>query len=270
MAQSEYGEVDVTDQPKGNPDYTVPALKKGLMILELFSSRQRVLTLSEMSERLSLSTSSIYRTVVTLVEMNYLKKAGRNAYELGAGVLSRGFSYLASRDILSMAAPYLDELRDETSASCHLAIREGIEAIYIYRAASPQIMMVNVPVGTRFSCHTVAIGRALLSGLDDDALRKLYAGIALDGHADTGPNSLPQLLVAVTRVRETGISISRSDFSTAIATPIKDYSGKVVAAINVSVPDYLLETPGVREHLTSCVVKNARDVSIAMGWPGDE
>ena len=161
----------MVDGQKTNMDYTVPALKKGLQILEMFSVRQRVLTIGEVAERLEVSTSAIYRTIVTLTEMHYLKKAGRNAYELGPMVLSRGFCYLASRDILNTAATHLDELRDETSASCHLAIREGIEAIYIYRAASPQVMMVNVPVGTRFPCHTVAIGRALLCGLNDASLR---------------------------------------------------------------------------------------------------
>jgi DNA-binding IclR family transcriptional regulator len=248
-------------------DYMVPALKKGLQILESFSVRQRVLTIAELAERLELSTSAIYRTIVTLTEMHYLKKAGRNAYELGPMVLSRGFCYLASRDILNTAATHLDELRDETSASCHLAIREGIEAIYIYRAASPQIMMVNVPVGTRFPCHTVAIGRALLCGISDENLRKRYSGIPLDGHAGGGINSLPQLLVAVDEVRRTGISVSRSDYSTAIATPVRDYTGNVVAAINVSAPDFLLESPGVRKHLTGCLMGTARTISTGMGWP---
>ena len=256
-------------QQKGNTDYMVPALKKGLQILELFSVRQRVLTIGELAERLEVSTSAIYRTVVTLTEMHYLKKAGRNAYELGPMVLSRGFCYLASRDILNMAAAHLDELRDETSASCHLAIREGVEAIYIYRAASPQIMMVNVPVGTRFPCHTVAIGRALLCGLNDETLRKRYSGVPLDGYASGGINSLPQLLVAVAEIRRTGISVSGSDYSTAIATPVRDYTGNVVAAINVSAPDFIIETPGVREHLTGCLIRTGRTISTGMGWPED-
>lgn len=262
-------EVVVVDQQKGNPDYMVPALKKGLQILEMYSSRERVLTIAEIADRLNVSPSAIYRTVVTLTEMRYLKKADRNLYELGSMVLSRGFCYLASRDVLNTAAPCLDELRDETSASCHLAIREGLEVIYILRATSPQLMMVNVPVGTRFPCHSVAIGRALLSGLGDDILHQLYSGVALDGHADDGINSLPQLLVAVARVRENGISISGSDFSTAIATPLKDYTGSVVAAINISVPDFIMKTPGVREHLTACLMKTARTISTALGWPGD-
>jgi DNA-binding IclR family transcriptional regulator len=254
---------------KTNADYMVPALKKGLQILELFSARQRVLTIGELADRLDVSTSAIYRTVVTLTEMNYLKKTDRNAYELGPGVLSRGFCYLASRDILNAAAAPLDELRDETSASCHLAIREGIEAIYIYRAASPQIMMVNVPVGTRFPCHTVAIGRALLCGLNDESLRKRYSGVHLDGYARCEINSLPKLLVAVADVRRTGVSVSASDFSTAIAAPVRDYTGSVVAAINVSAPDFIIETPDVREHLTACLMRTARTISTGMGWPED-
>ena len=257
----------MVDQQKTNMDYMVPALKKGLQILESFSARKRVLTIAELAEQLDVSTSAIYRSVVTLTEMHYLKKAGRNAYELGPMVLSRGFCYLASRDILNTAATHLDELRDETSASCHLAIREGIEAIYIYRAASPQIMMVNVPVGTRFPCHTVAIGRALLCGLSDASLRLRYSGVHLDGYASGGINSLPQLLVAVADVRRTGVSVSGSDFSTAIATPVNDYTGNVLAAINVSVPDFIIETPGVREHLIACLKKTARTISIGMGWP---
>lgn len=140
-----------------NTDYTVPALKKGLQILESFSVQQRVLTIGELAERLEVSTSAIYRTIVTLTEMHYLKKAGRNAYELGPMVLSRGFCYLASRDILNTAATYLDELRD--------------------------------------------------------------------------------------------------------------YTGHVVAAINVSVPDFIVETPGVRDHLIACLVNTARTISTGMGWP---
>ena len=100
-------------------------------------------------------------------------------------------------------------------------------------------------------------------------LRRLYAGIALDGSADRGVNSLPQLLVAIARVRESGISTSGSDFSTAIAAPLRDYSGKVVAAINVSVPDFTLETQGAQEQLTACLVRTAGNTSAALGWSAD-
>lgn len=245
--------------------YTVPALKRGLQILEMFSVNDQVLTINDFAERLGVSASSIYRTVVTLTEMNYLKKVGRNSYELGAMVLSNGFCYLSSREIVQVAAPYLLELRDETSASCHLAIREGLEAVYLYRARSPQIMAVNVPIGSRYLCHTVAIGRSLLTGLSDEVLNKLYAGIALDGFSPTAPRSLLQLRMKIVREREQGFSVNQSDFSTAISTPVINFACQVIAAINVSVPDFIIEDPAVRQRLTVSLIETARKISAEFG-----
>ena len=178
---------------KTNDNYLVPALKRGLQILDMFSGKIRVLTINDFAERLGVSSSSIYRTVVTLTELNYLKKIKRNSYELGPMVLSNGFIYLAAREIVQVAAPYILELRDESSSSCHLAIREGLQAIYLYRAPSPQKLSVNVPIGSRFPCHTVAAGRSLLTGLRDVQITDLFSGVALDRSIPPAPTSLPLL-----------------------------------------------------------------------------
>ncbi|MCP4118647.1 MAG: IclR family transcriptional regulator [Desulfobacteraceae bacterium] len=253
-------------KPNNHATYIVPALKKGLEIVEMFSARNRVLTIDDFAKNLGVSVSSIYRTVVTLTEMHYLKKVGKKSYELGPKVLFNGFSYLHQRDIVQVAAAHLHALRDETSASCHLAIREGLETIYLYRAQSHQIMSVNIPVGTRFPCHTVAMGRAILTGLKDEALSRLYSGIPLDGiSSSVKPLSLPQLRMMVARDKEQGYSINRSDFSTAIATPVVNFAGHVKAAINVSVPDFVINNRDVQDRLTASLVRTAGQISVEMG-----
>ncbi len=252
-------------ETKNTEAYIVPALKKGLKVLEMFSKDTRVLTINDIAERLGVSTSSIYRIVVTLTDMQYLKKVGRNYYELGPMVLSNGFCYLSSRDIVQVAAPYLSDLRDETSASCHLAIRENLEAIYIYQAQSPQLMAVNVRIGTRFPCHTVAIGRALLFDLSDEALNSLYAGVAFDASYPPGPKSLPKLRMLLAKEREQGYCENRSHHSTAIATPIRNYASQVIAAINVSAPDFVIEDADVKERLIVRLKKTAKAISAEVG-----
>lgn len=248
-----------------NESYVVPALKKGLQILEMFSEENQILTINDFAENLGASTSSIYRTVVTLTEMNYLNKIERNSYQLGPMVLSNGFIYLASREIVQIAAPYLLDLRDESSASCHLAIRDGVQAIYLYRAPSPQKLMVNVPIGSRFHCHAVAAGRSLLTGLTDEQLTDLFAGFALDRSAPPAPTSLPQLRQVISEDRERGFSLNRSDFATAIAVPVKNYAGQVVAAINVSAPDTLMGEESVRISLTELLTRTADKISFELG-----
>lgn len=250
---------------KNSESYVVPALKRGLQILEMFSAQNRVLSINDLAKGLEMSSSATYRTVVTLTELGYLKKVGKNSYELGQMVLSNGFCYLASREIVEVTAPYLHDLRDKTSSACHLAIREGIHAIYIYRVPSPQRMAVNVPIGSRFLCHTSAMGRALLTGLGEGQLVELFSGVSLEGYAPPAPTSLPQLLQVVSEDRQQGFSINRSDFATAIAAPINNFADEVVAAINVSGPDTLMGQESVRRSMTSLLLETARKISAEVG-----
>lgn len=249
--------------------YIVPALQKALRLLELFSADRRTLTVTDFATHLGVSASSIYRIVYTLTEMGYLTKTGRNTYELGSQVISRGFSYLAGREILQIAVPYINRLRDDTSMSSHMAIRDGSEAVYIYRALAPQRVSVNVPVGSRFPCHTIAIGRMLLTGLGDEDLSTLYKGMRIDGYPAPAPQTLLELKERVATDRNTGWALDYSDFSTAIAAPIRDYVGQVVAAINVSGPDTVMYAEGVQDSLRTALLKTATAISAELGWrPG--
>lgn len=253
-------------QERDPAPYIVPALQKALRLLEMFSADRRTLTVADFATSLGVSASSIYRIVFTLTEMGYLHKTGRNTYELGPQVISRGFSYLAAREILQIAVPYVNRLRDDTSMSSHLAIREGTEAIYIYRALAPQRVSVNVPVGSRFPCHTIAMGRMLLTALNDDELATLYQGVRIDGYPAPTPQTLLELKERTAADRAAGWALDYSDHSTAIAAPIRDYVGQVVAAINVSGPDTVMYADGVQDVLRAALLKTAHAISRELGW----
>lgn len=241
-------------------DYTVPALQRGLTILEMFDSQRRTLTQVEMAEAIGVTPTSLYRIVQTLTSMGYLNKVGANTYELGSQVVSRGFSYLASREIVEIAASYITQLRNSTSLSSHLAIREGTQSLYVFRALALQRVSVNVPVGTRFPCHTTAMGRALLIGMSADELKALYQGERLDGYPEPAPRTLPELIAMCDRERAQGWSMHYSDYSTAIAVPLRNFAGEVIAAINVSGPDVIMHKQGVQDELINVLISTAKDI----------
>jgi len=246
-------------------DYTVPALFRGLTILEMFNSRERVLTVQDFADRLGVSVSSIYRIVTTLTEMNYLDKVARNTYQLGPQVISNGFSYLASRDIVDIAMPHLNALRNRVSMSCHLGIREGQEAVYIYRSFASQRLSVNVPTGTRIPCHCSAMGRVLLTGLTDDELENLYQHTRLDGYAIAAPRTLPELKQTIQQDAMQGWVEHRSDFATAIATSLRNHHNQIVAAINVSGPDALMADEYQKEIVRHALLGTAQRISFELG-----
>lgn len=254
------------ETPERDTDYRVPALQRGLTILGLFNARERVLAMTDMAERLDVSTSALYRIVQTLVDMGYLQKVGRNAFELGPQVIRDGFAYLASRDIVEVAMPQLNALRDCTSLSCHLSIREHTDSLYLYRAFAPQRLTVNIPIGTRLPCHGTALGRVLLTALDDAGLRLLYQHLRLDDYPPPAPRTLPELQALIARDRERGWVLHRSDYSTAIATGIRDHNGQVVAAINLSGPDAVMDGPEAQATFLQALFQCAAAISAQLGY----
>lgn len=246
-------------------DYTVPALYKGLRILEMFDSNCRALSQVEMAERLGVSTSSIYRIVQTLTSMGYLNKIGTNTYALGTQVVSRGFSYLASREIVEVAAPFITRLRDSTSLSSHVGVRDGTEVLYVFRALALQRVSVNVPVGTRFPLHTTAMGRALLMGMAPAELQSLFQGQRLDGYPRPAPQTMPELIALCEKERAQGWTRHYSDHSTALAVPIRNFTGQVIAAINISGPDPVMNAEGVMETLLSELKQTVTEIMRQVG-----
>lgn len=246
-------------------DYMVPALQRGLSILQMFNARERTLASNEIAERLGVSVSAIYRILHTLDEMGYLRKIAKNTWELGPQVVSAGFSYLASRDLVDLALPHLNALRDRTSLSCHLTIREHTDSLYLYRAFAAQRLSVNIPIGTRIPCHCSAMGRMLLSGLTPPVLDALYQHVRLDDYPPPAPKTLPELQQLIGEDRERGWVLHRSDYSTAIATGIRNHLGEVVAAINLSGPEAVMDSAESQARFREALLLTAARISAELG-----
>lgn len=242
-------------------EYHVPALSRGLQIIEMFDKDNRVLNTQDFADFLGVSASSTYRIVQTLLDMGYLKKVTRNAYELGPQVVSRGFAFLAGQNLVDITSPHLNELRDNASISCHLGIRDGLETVYIYRAQASQRLSVNIPLGSRLPCHTNAMGRVLLQQLSDIELNAMYQTLQLDLYPGPHPQSLPELKKLLKIEWEQGFSSNRSDNATAIAAPIKNYLGKTIAAINVSGADQVMNNQEQFEAAKEQLLQTAHAIS---------
>ncbi|WP_312934235.1 IclR family transcriptional regulator [Pseudomonas sp.] len=254
--------------PVKDADYSVPALARGLTVLGLFNANTRSLNMQEIAERLGLSTSALYRILFTLTDMGYLNKQ-HSQYALGPRVISDGFSYLASRDIVDVAMPHLNQLRDRTSLSCHLSVRENTQSLYVYRAFAAQRLSVNIPIGTRIACHCTAIGRMLLTGLAHAELAALYQHIRLDDYPPPAPRTKLELHDMIEADRTRGWVLHRSDYSTAIAMAIKDHRGQVTAAINLSGPDAVMDPEGAIEKFQALLHDCSAGISADLGYVDD-
>ncbi|MHA6346595.1 IclR family transcriptional regulator [Roseivivax sp. CAU 1761] len=218
------------------PDYRSNSLLRGLSILECFDHRRPEMSLTEIAEAISVTSSAAYRFVVTLEREGYLTRQ-ENRYRLAPRVMDLGYRYLASLDVYDLARLPAEALRNETGFTVHVAVLDGTEIIYVHRALSDRSMVSNVPVGTRLPAFSTTMGRVLLSDLDEDELERRFDGYAFERMSPAAPRSLAELKPLLKADRARGYVAQSSHLATgtcSVAAPLVSRHGRYVAAMNLS------------------------------------
>ena len=250
---------------------TVPGLERGLKLLRLFRRTRPSITPPEIAHELKIPRSTVHRLLQTLEEMEFLRRSdGGGAYTLGPAVLSIGFEYLSSLDIVQLSNPILSQLRDKTQCSAHLAVLQGTEIVYLSRHASPHAVSSNVSVGTRLPAHASVMGRVLLADLGSPALHALYKDKPLQRFTPKTPTTIASLERLLLEDRRLGYVIGSSYYErgvTSVGAPIRDHTGKVIAAINVAIVDTLVDESAVYGKITAETCAAAASISAMVGAP---
>lgn len=250
------------------PRYNVPGLERGLRILQLFDRTRKVLSAAEMARALQIPRSTAFRIAQTLEHLGFLVRENE-AYRIGPAVLRMGFEYIASLEFTELARPIVERLRDDTGFSAQLVIRDGREVVVVLKAAAQSAFASNVNVGTRMPAHATILGRVLLTGVGDRALAALYPAASLPKVSAKSPRSLAELKRLVNEDRARGYAVSESFFEqgiSAVAAPVRDGAGHVVAAISITAQRPSLEPGELRERLIKQVLRAARDLSYQLNY----
>jgi IclR family pca regulon transcriptional regulator len=258
---------DRSDRASNHDTYMVPGLERGLRVLFMLANERAELSLTQIADRLGVPRSSVFRICYTLEQLGLLTRSPAG-YGLGPRILSLGFDYLSSLDIVEIARPELIALRDDTGASSHLGVLSGTEVVYIAQVPSHRQLASRVAVGSRFPAHAMSMGRLLLSSLTDAELDTLYAGLHLEQFTTETPATLDELKRRIASERRRGYVLSRSSFEqgiVAVAAPVLDSDDKVVAAINISGPSASLDTGALEGVYKDRVCEAAQRISLQLG-----
>lgn len=190
-------------------DDFVQSLARGLAVIRAFDADHPELTLSEVARRAELPRAAARRFLRTLHHLGYVHSDDK-VFRLTPRVLELGFSYLSALSLPEIAQPHLERLSHELDESVSAAVLDGDDIVYVARVATRRIMSVGITIGTRFPARQTSMGRVLLAAADaDHAPEVRAAGWAL-----------------VDQELEPGLR--------AVAAPVRDRTGEVVAAVNVS------------------------------------
>jgi DNA-binding IclR family transcriptional regulator len=256
---------DADNERNGAPRYAVPALEKGLDVLELLARSPISLSMSAVAGELGRTVGEIYRIMQCLESRAYLQRDPESdRYRLSMKLFKLAHSRAPTKALVSAAAPVMDQIAAATMQSCHLAVLDELQVLVVAQVNSPSPMHYSVRLGAHFPVWETSSGLVLLAHQPDELRREMIDQIM----AVQSAVSRRELTSRCAAALRTGCEVRASAVVsgvTNITHPIFNHHGKVVA---------VLTTPFLPQvHLSVTVggatmkLKNAAaEISNALGY----
>jgi len=216
-------------------DY-VEALARGLSVMKAFREQSDRLTLSDVARLTGLSRASVRRSLLTLGALGYVESSGRY-FSLSPRVLTLAQAYLSSSPVPRVAQSFLEKASETLGESCSLSILHNDEVIYIARSAKKRIGSLHRDVGTHLPAHCTSMGRVLLAAIPESELESFLANAKLESFTRYTIVDPAELRAVLEKVKRSNYSLVDQELEIdlrALAIPILNASGRVIAAMNIS------------------------------------
>jgi DNA-binding IclR family transcriptional regulator len=211
---------------------------RALDLLGAFDGEHRSLTLSALARRAGMPLATAHRLVGELHRWGALARRPTGEYVIGRRLWDLGLLAPVQSGLRQAASPFLHDLYGATLATVHLAVRDGVEVLYIDRLAGHVSVPVVSEIGSRLPMHATGVGKVLLAYAAEDVRAEVLARplARVTAYTITQP---ARLLEQLRRVRQDGYATTGEEMSLgacSVAVPVKA-GDEVVAALGIVVPD---------------------------------
>ncbi|PRY09072.1 IclR family transcriptional regulator [Kineococcus rhizosphaerae] len=236
-----------------------------LDLLSTFTRENPSMRLGELADAAGLPLTTTHRIVADLLACGALERDASGALHIGLRLWEIGSLAPRGHTLREVALPYLEDLYVATRENVQLAVREGLESVFVERLTGRTAVTVMTRVGARFALTSTGVGRALLAhapaAVQEEALARPVT--RWTEHTETDPVRLRAVLA---EVRRTGVAVSDrevTDDAVSVAAPVRGPDGEVVAAVSLVVRSGTVSTAA----LVPAVRAAALGVSRSLGAP---
>lgn len=247
---------------------TTQTVQRIATILRAFTKMENDLGVMEISRETSLHKSTTSRLLSALLQEGFVEKSpDTGKYRLGLGLVNLAGMVLERQDLRQAAQGYIRSLAEITQETINISILDGEASINIETIRSPKSIRYAGQLGRRTPLHCTSTGKVQLTYMTPEQRHAILSQplIAYTQHTITDPVALR---VALAEVCDRGYAISNEEFEqglVAIAAPIYDRTGDVLAALSISGPTYRMDSNTLQQYNIQ-LKEAAEDISRALGY----
>ena len=243
-------------------------MANSIRLLTSFSGVEDELGITMLSNRLRLAKSTVHRLAATLTSAGFLEQNGDTGkYRLGMALFELGALVRRRMDVANQGRPKLRELLEKTGETVQMGIVDHLSVLYVYEMESPRAIRMAAAVGARAPLHCTAVGKVLLAYQPQEFVeRVLEAGLTPYTPRTVVKREAVLAMLSEVRSREHAVDDEESESGLrAVAAPIRNHTGAVVAAVGVAAPVQRMNKK-VMQTCVPTVIDTASAVSGRLGY----
>lgn len=250
-------------------DSKIQSVARALHIIDTLAETRGELALNEIAARLSLAKSTVHGLISTLRDFGYIEQSTfTGKYKLGLRLFEVGQIVAQGWEVRAIAAPFINKLVDELCETIHLVVLDKMEVLYIDKRESGQSLRIVSQIGMRLPAHCTGVGKVLMAHLSPEERAELIRKKGLPSFTRNTLTDEKVLEVELARIRAQGYAIDNEEIMDSlrcVGAPIRDQTGKVIAAISLSGPVSHLKGEWL-ETTIKRIVETAEEISSGLGY----
>ncbi len=246
------------------------SVAKALQIIEIMAAASGPMRLQDVSAKLGLPASTVLRFLGTLTQFSYVvQDPGTLQYSLTMKFCRLGHLVRSQVRLVDVVRPFLVRFSEEFRESASLAVEEEQSVLYIDYVDGPDHMLQTLQrIGKVAPLHNTGVGKILLLGYSDDSLDRLIKMRGLEASTRNTITDKVSLVKELHKIERQGYAIDNEECEAGVkcvAAPIKDYTGKIIAAVSTSGPISRMTPPRISE-IKEGITRMAREITRTLGF----
>jgi DNA-binding IclR family transcriptional regulator len=242
-----------------------------LQLLNLLSNYKDGISFTEIQRTLDIPKSSLSVLLSTIEKEKWIEHdKSVNLFKLGIVAWETTQRFMNNQQLVDIGESYITELRNELDSAVQIAVLRGCDILYLAQINTDPSFELPSRVGVRVPAQATALGKSLLVDLSEKEIYELFKNVDFKKYNEATLKNVDELVDEISRVKAQGFSESNGELVErfyCVAAPVRDASGKVVAALSSTIPKrYLTSKPITKEKMIDSATKEAGLLSRELGY----
>lgn len=250
-----------------SPD-SVSSVLKVFGILQALSE-QKDIGVTELSQRIMMSKSTVYRFLQTMKTLGYVNQEGEtDKYTLSLKLFELGGRALEHQDLIQIADVQMHRLGKLTKETLHLGALDENSVVYLHKIDSEYNLRMYSRIGRRCPLYSTALGKVMMAWLPEEEVRSMLAGVTFERFTEHTLANVDALLAELAQVREQGYAEDNEENENGLrcfGVPIYNRMGRIITGLSLSLPIVRFEE-SKRAELVSLLHEAAARISAELGY----